>query len=76
MEFLAQEINKGHRSGGFYGNLYHNINILTCLTYQKHSTLNWCKECFSLDKHLEEVLSGKVFKFNIGRWEKAWSEDR
>lgn len=28
MEFLAQEINKGHRSGGLYGNLYHNIDIL------------------------------------------------
>ena len=35
----------------------------------------------SLDKHLGEytlgeVLFGKVFKLNFGRWEKALSKDR
>lgn len=62
-------------AGGFMITFTTILIFFTCLTYHKHSPLKWCEERFFMDKHLGEILSGKVFKFNIGRWEKAWSED-
>ena len=43
--------------------------------------LKWCDGYFSLDEHLEEytigeILFGKVFELNLGRWEKTLSKDK